>query len=416
MNKISDWIVESLLDTDFYKFTMGQFIFLKHPEVMVKFALKNRTIAVKLPSFIDIDELKRQLDHVRDLSFTNTEIHYLRGTNEYQERMFCEKYLEFLKNLELPPYDLTVGIDGQYQLEFSGKWKEVTYWEIYALEIINELYFRALTGSMSDFERDCLKAEGVKRLESKIIELRKYPLLKFTDFGTRRRFGRDWQEYIVKSISEELPGQFIGTSNTKLAEKLSLTPMGTSAHELPMVASGIVDFSDNAAIRASHNITLDAWWDLYGKGLSIALPDTFGSEFFFDDFRKEQAIKWKGLRQDSGDPKKFGEKTVSFYENLGINPLEKMIVFSDGLKVPAMISLFLDFHKRINVSFGWGTNLTNDLGLPALSLVIKAMMANSNPLVKLSDNIEKAMGPAEEIERFKKIFGYNNTFSEKCTY
>ncbi|MDD4931774.1 MAG: nicotinate phosphoribosyltransferase [Candidatus Colwellbacteria bacterium] len=412
---MSYWIINSLLDIDFYKFTMGQFILLNHSGTPVRFALKNRTTSIRLPESIDMIELTCQLDHVRKLRFTNTELHYLRGTNEYQDRMFCEKYLEFLKNLRLPPYRIDIDEKGQFILEFPGMWEEVTYWEIYALSIINELYFRSLMKGLSVFAKDCIRAKGVKRLETKIRELRKYPALKFTDFGTRRRFGREWQEYVVKSISEELPGQFIGTSNTKLAETLSLTPMGTSAHELPMVLSGIMYDSDES-IRASHHRALIEWWDLYGQGLSIALPDTFGTDFFFETFSKEQAEKWKGLRQDSGDPFAFGYKTISFYDKMGIDSLKKMIVFSDGLEMDKMIRLFLKFNKVINVSFGWGTNLTNDLGFPALSLVVKPIEACGHPLVKLTDNIQKAMGNPEDIEKFRKIFSYRNDFTKTCVY
>lgn len=412
---MSEWIINSLLDTDFYKFTMGQFIFMKHAGTPVRFSLKNRTTSVKLPESIDIGELRRQLDHVRELSFTNSEIHYLRGTNEYQERMFREPYLEFLKGLRMPPYEIGIGNDGQFLLDFPGPWEKTTYWEIYSLSILNELYFRSLMEGLSKFRKECVFAEGVKRLEKKILEIKKYPLLTFTDFGTRRRFSRTWQEYVVDSVARELPGQFIGTSNAKLAEILSLDPRGTSAHEIPMVLAGIMGNSDES-IRQSHNLGLSDWWDLYGWGLSIALTDTFGTDFFFRDFSKKQAALWKGLRQDSGDPFTFGRNAIAFYESLGIIPKDKTLIFSDGLDVSLMVALFMEFHEKIKTTFGWGTNLTNDLGFPALSIVVKPVEACGRPLVKLTDNIKKAMGDPETVEKFKRIFGYSNQYEAKCIY
>src|SRR3989338_7778648 len=286
-------IIESLLDADFYKFTMGQLVFHRYVNVPVEYAFINRTKKIHIPDFIDDGELRAELDHVRTLRFTKSELHYLRGTNEYQERMFKEDYLEFLASLQLPEYNLKKS-DDQYKLEFAGKWSEAIYWETIALSIINELYYSYFMRKLSRFERDKVRAEGIKRLAKKIKILKKSTDIIFTDFGTRRRFSREWQDYVVRTLAEELPSaQFRGTSNAYLAMKYSLLPMGTDAHERGMALSGIFHGSDEK-IRDSHDRTLRDWWAEYGFGLSIALTDTYGTDFFFKDMDHKQAILWKG--------------------------------------------------------------------------------------------------------------------------
>ncbi len=414
-----NYIIESLLDIDFYKFTMGQLIFHRYPDVPVKYALKVRTKNVRLATHISEADLRRELDHVQTLRFKNSELHYLRGTNEYSDRMFKEDYLEFLKNLALPYYAL-VRVGDDYELTFEGLWAETIYWETIALAIINELYYRSLMSEKTPFEQEVVYATGKMRLAEKIKKLRANRQITFSDFGTRRRFSREWQEYVVKIFVAEVPKQFLGTSNVLLAYKHNLLPMGTAAHELDMGVSGIMHGSDEE-IRASHNKVLRDWWDEYGFGLSIALTDTYGSDFFFSDMTKEQAEKWKGLRQDSGDPIEFGEKAIRFYKNHGIDPRAKFIVFSDGLDVDLMIKITNHFRNRIKFAFfkttyGWGTNATNDLGPDPISMVIKLVESCGHGTVKLSDNLAKAMGKPEDIERFKKIFGCTTTLNEECKY
>lgn len=403
------------MDSDFYKFTMGQLVFKKYRDVPVKYLLVNRTKGVRLNDFIKTEDLHRELSAVRQIRFDNSDLHYLRGTNEYGERMFSEDYLQFLKELRLPPYALTWK-DGNFELAFCGSWAEAIYWEVFALAIVNELYCRALMEKLSPFGRDVVLAQGTKNLADKIALFRGQTDIAFTDFGTRRRFSREWQGYVVKSLSQEFPEtQFRGTSNVYLARKYGLVPMGTSAHEMFMVMSGIMRGSDEK-IRASHGQVLKDWWEEYGRGLSVALTDTYGSDFFFRDFSAEQAKNWKGLRQDSGDPIAFGEKAIAFYKNHGIDPREKIIVFSDGLTPEVILKIADHFSGRINVTFGWGTNLTNDLGFKSLSLVVKAVEANGYGLVKLSDNVAKAIGNQEDVLRFIQIFGYNGNFSQECKY
>lgn len=407
-------IFQSLLDIDFYKFTMGQVVFKRYPHVPVKYALTNRTRRVKLAEVIDENDLRRELDHVRTLRLSDEELDYLRGIDAYKPNLFCEEYLRFLRGLQLPAYHLEKA-DGSYQMEFSGPWAETIYWETIALAIVNELYYRALMAQRSEFERDVVYATGKIRLAEKIKILRRRPDIVFSDFGTRRRFSRPWQDYVIRVLAAELPQQLLGTSNVALARKYGLLPIGTFAHEMFMVMSGMMHGSEEE-IRASHNKVLQDWWEEYGWGLSIALSDNYGSDFFFRDMTPEQARQWKGLRHDSGDPIEFGEKAIAFYRRCGVDPREKLIVFSDGLDVETMVKIADHFAGRIKVAFGWGTNLTNDLGFDALSLVIKVAEANGHGVVKLGDNLAKALGTPEDIEHFKRIFGYTRTTYEELRY
>ncbi len=405
-------IIISPLDTDYYKLTMGQLVWKKYAEVPVRYAFINRTKAVNVAEFISERELRAELDHVRQLRFRDEELAYLAGITAAGQRIFRDDYLEFLHGLVLPPYELCVQ-GGRYRLEFAGKWSTAIYWEIPALAIINELYCRALAGAAAS--RDCSEETGRRRLAEKISKLRRYPGIKFADFGTRRRFSRDWQEEVLTVMKKELPGQFIGTSNVDLARRLGVAPIGTFAHEMYMVMSG-VRHDTEAGIRNSHNEVLRDWWEMYGAGLSTALADNYGTDFFFHDFRPDQAAAWRALRQDSGDPVAFGDKAIAFYEGLGIDPRGKTVVFSDGLDVEEIIMLYRRFSGRINTAFGWGTNLTNDLGLAALSLIIKATEANGHGTVKLSDNPAKALGRAEDVARFQRIFGHQPGEYRECRY
>lgn len=407
-------IITSLLDIDFYKFTMGQLVLHRYPDVLVRYAFKNRTSSVKISEFVSEEDLRHELDEARKLRFNNSELHYLRGTNEYGGRMFEEDYLEFLRGFELPEYRLEV-VDGELVIEVAGRWCETIYWETIILAVVNELYNDALMSRLSRFEREAVQAEGILRLKRKIKKLRAKPKLRFSEFGTRRRFSGEHQDYVVGVLAEEIPEQLLGTSNVLLAMKHGLLPMGTSAHEMPMTMTGIMHGSDDE-ILASHNRALQDWWDEYGWGLSIALTDTFGTDFFFRDMTKEQAHDWKGLRQDSGDPMVFGKKALAFYEGHGVDPKDKLLIFSDGLDVDTMIRIHGEFSEAIGVTFGWGTNLTNDVGFAPLSLVVKIVEANGHGTVKLSDNMAKAIGSSEDIERFKRIFGHTDTTFEECKY
>lgn len=411
-------IIQSLLDVDFYKDTMGQAIFHRHANVPVKLEFQNRHKHVRLTECIDLAQLRENLEHVRSLRFTRQELHFLMGTFEYNQPMFKLDYIEFLQTLRLPEFHIDTH-DGQLVLEFLGGWASVTRWETLALQVVSELYGKYQT-------RDAPWPEGERRLDEKIKLFKANPSITFSDFGTRRRFSRSWQEHVVARLAEQFPApsvfadneQFRGTSNTLLAMKYGLTPMGTNAHELPMVYSAIYRDEDEKAGRlVSSEHVLEDWETEYGLGLSIFLPDTYGSDYFFSKVAPRRMLEtWKGSRHDSGSPKEYGDKVIRMYEAAGIDPAAKLIVFADGLDAPLIDELERYFHGRIQTTFGIGTNLTNDLGPAALSIVVKPVSANGLPVVKLSDNIAKASGNPAEVDRMKRLVGYSMNFAEACRY
>ncbi len=408
-------IVQHLTDTDFYKFPMGQFIHTHFPDVKTTFTLRNRTTSVPLGRIIPEAKLREELDHVRTLRFSNTELHYLRGTNEYGDRMFNEAYLDWLRKYAPPAYELEY-CGNDIILNFPGLWSETSPWEIYGLEIINELYYRQLLCERSKFERDVVIAHGKDRLWEKVKILKEHPEIVFSEFGTRRRFSRHWQDYVCATLAEELPPtQFRGPSNTFLAQKHGLLPMGTNAHELQMVIAGLMADSDTK-LRSSQEHMLRLWWQQYGEPLAIFLPDTFGTESFLKLVPPKMLNDWKGFRQDSGDPIAEGEMWIRAYQANGTDPRKKMMTASDGLDLVTMLKIEQHFRGRLMVGFGWGTNLTNDLGLKALSLVIKASSANGVGLVKLSNNPTKATGAPEDVKHYMRVFGYGEHASTVCKY
>ncbi len=406
-------IIQSLLDLDFYKLTMAQVAWKCFRGAPVKYSFTNRTKQVALADFIADQDLRRELESIRGLKFTAEEIAYLRESRFIPKGMFSEKFLEFLEQLQLANFQLARD-GGNFQITVSGKWPEAILWETLILSAVNELYYRGLFLKKGKSRTIAWMNEGQRRLNSKIQMLMLKPAIQISDFGARRRFSRIWQEVVVENLAKKIPNQFLGTSNVFLAKKFGLRPIGTFAHELYMVLSRI--YKSDEEIRDSHNIVLQVWWQEYGEPLSIALTDTYGTDFFFRDFTPEQARAWKGLRQDSGDPFAFGEKAIVFYKKFGIDPKTKIIVFSDGLDLDTIIRLYNQFDRRIQIAFGWGTNLTNDVGERALSLVVKVSESCGHGTVKLSDNLAKAMGSPKDIERFKKIFGYKGNYQEECQY
>lgn len=415
-------IIYSLLDIDFYKFTMGQLVFHKHPDVKVRYELTNRTNQVKLAEEIDLEYLRAQLDHVRTLKFTEQEVAFLRQQKDNGHQIFKEDYLEFLSEFQLPEYFLDV-VDGQLSLGTDTDWAHGIYWETIMLSIVSEIRTDTILDRAPPQEKVGW-SEGQHRLDLKIdklIEAKNRGMkISLSDFGTRRRASGDWQRYVVNKLEKTLTqnGIFQGTSNVKIAHDFLLNPIGTNAHELPMVYSGIYHEEDDAGEIVSQQRVLSDWEEEYPSGkLLIALPDTFGSEFFFIKvFTEDYLRRWKGTRHDSGDPFKYAEKILGLYEFHGIDAKEKVIVFSDGLDVDLIIKLAERFQDKINVSFGIGTNLTNDIGIKPLSLVIKAVRVGHHGLVKLSDNVEKAIGKPEDIQRMKLLVGYNSKFTQNCKY
>ena len=394
-------IIESLLDTDYYKFTMGQYAWKYHHNVKVKYAFINRT-DVYLTYHVTKHDIIRELDNVRSLKLTLDELNYLN-----EQGIFSKEYLNFLATLKMPP--VYVGEkNGKLSIETEGTWCEAIFWETFILSIVNELYCNENT---PDEYYDIF----MDNLVPKIDKINKKPF-SFVEFGTRRRFSRDIQSTLMGMLNSGLSNKsLIGTSNILLAKAYNLQPIGTMAHELPMVCAGLGDYSLDV-LKSSHDKMLTEWYYLYGDKLSIALTDTFGADFFFRDFTKQKAEQWRGLRQDSGNPIEFGRKAIRFYKNHGIDPKEKLIIFSDGLDIEKIYEIEKAFKGKIKTAYGWGTNLTNDVGAEPISIVVKAVEANGRPLVKLSDNLAKALGKPETVEKYKKAFGYESTYEEPVYY
>jgi nicotinate phosphoribosyltransferase len=388
---------------------MCQSIFRNKPDTTVVFSLINRSTKVRLADLIDEGELREQLDHVRSLSLTRGESTWLRGNTFYGKRqMFRPDFMEFFEGLRLPAYHLEKR-DGQFELTFEGSWPEVMLWEIPALAVLMELRSRAVLNDMGRFELQVLYARAMTRLWEKIERLRGIEGLKIADFGTRRRHSFLWQDWCVQAMQEGLGSKFIGTSNCQIAKNRDVEAIGTNAHELPMVYSALAD-SDAALRQAPYEVLAD-WHEEHEGNLRIILPDTYGTEGFLKN-APDWLAGWTGIRIDSGDPAQGAEIAIRWWKDRGEDPTQKLVIFSDGLDVEKIEELHARFKGRVKVSFGWGTMLTNDFrglvaddALAPFSLVCKALSANGRPTVKLSDNPAKAMGPADEIERYKRVFG-----------
>ena len=404
-----DPIVRSLIDTDFYKLLMCQSIFRNKPDTQVTFSLINRSTDVPLAKLIDEGELREQLDHIRSLSLSRGESTWLRGNTFYGKRqMFRPDFMEWFEGLRLPPYHLERRGD-QYELTFEGKWHEVMLWEIPALAVLMELRGRSVLDGMGKFELQVLYARAMTRVWEKIEALREIEGLTIADFGTRRRHSFLWQDWCVQAMREGLGSAFTGTSNCKIAMHREVEAIGTNAHELPMVYAALAE-NDAELARAPYNVLSD-WHDEHEGNLRIILPDTYGTKGFLDN-APDWLAGWTGIRVDSGDPETAANIAIDWWKARGENPAEKRVIFSDGLDVAKIRELHAKFAGRVKVSFGWGTLLTNDFrglvpgdALAPFSLVCKAVSANGRPTVKLSDNPNKAMGPTEEIDRYKRVFG-----------
>ena len=433
-----DPIVRSLLDTDFYKLLMLQFIWKHFPATRATFAVQNRTTSVRLGEVIRLEELWEQLDAVRQLRFHKSEMIWLAGNTFFGRRgMFEPAFLEWLdKDFRLSEFEMGVE-DGQVSLKFEGLWTETTMWEIYALSIVDELKTRSALKRLSEFELDVLYARAKSRLWDKMKRLKGVPGLAVSDFGTRRRHSFLWHEYVVEAMHDTLGGAFTGTSNTFLAYKHDLEAMGTNAHELPMALAALAN-SDEELKTAQYRL-LELWQQTYAGELLILLPDTFGTTQFLRH-APDWVADWTGQRIDSKDPFAAGDEYILWLEGRGRDPRRKRLIASDALDVDKILALHAYFggtivqgdpwefraaadfedgarwrpQPRIRISAGWGTFLTNDFrnsnprgdgSLDPVSLVCKMTEVDGRPAVKLSDNYAKALGAPEQVERYRRVFG-----------
>ena len=406
----SGWLSAGL---DYYKPTMSQVALNKEPEAEVEFTLKNRGNQ-RLLDYINIAELQKRFNQIMQRGWSTDELSYLASIqNTEGQAVFSDSFIEDIGDTPLPP--VLVEYDSESDdlaISSRGPWFNVSFWETVVMSELNEMYFEEylMKNNINPYD---VYDYGNRQLDRKINILNQNPGIKIVDFGTRRHFSLRWQKHVVERLMTECPANLSGTSNVGLAQSLGIKPVGTFAHEMLMVYAGLAEIRGNDVKQAPNRFMTD-WFETYGNDLAVALTDTFTTDFFLSDFTPEQAEAWRGVRHDSGDPFEFGQKIITFYQGLGIDPATKSIVFSDGLDIEQIVRLYEFFSPHINVYFGWGTTLTNDLGINPLNIVMKATYVHDNNLqlgtntVKLSDNPGKHTGPEEKIAAYQNSFSVNN--------
>lgn len=376
-------IINSLLETDMYKFSMGQTIFHQFTSYKTTWTFKCRNKDVHFTDEM-VEEIKEQVQAFCQLCFTEEELEYLdnitwiKGTYVDFLRLWQPRYEEFTITTDAP---CGLAIDA------AGTWLNTSMYEIPVLAIVNEVYFRMA------YDYDVLLKQFKRRLDEKVrlLEEDTYRLGDFSEFGLRRRLSAEAQEMAVKAIAEvELPADshFIGTSNVYLAKKFNLKPVGTMAHEWIM-CTGQGNHKHNPAY--SNWYALDAWVKEYGILNGIALTDTITTDCFLRDFQLTYATLFSGVRHDSGDPYEWGDKMIAHYNSLGINPKTKTLLFSDSLDFERATALYDYFKDKAKVAFGIGTFISNDTDEDALNIVMKTTKCNGMDVAKISDVAGKGM-------------------------
>jgi nicotinate phosphoribosyltransferase len=390
-------IITSLIDQDLYKISMMQAVFHQYPNAEVEYEFRCRNKDVKL-GFLK-DEVQKEIDSWDKLKIDEREEKYLRSL-DFMKKDFVDFLLTFKLNPNLVFLERTEEDD--LKITVKGKWLDTIWFEVPILATVNELYFNNLINEKFDGKFQNYLCNGRSALLHKINLMQDYPQFKFAEFGTRRRFSGEWQEEVVRTLVQESPRNIVGTSNIKLAMKYGIKPIGTVAHEFTMAHLGLVDNIRQAQARALH-----VWQQEYGSRLGIALTDTFTTDAFFDDFGFILARAYDGIRHDSGSPYEFADKAIAHYESIGIDPRRKSIIFSDGLDIPKALKIWKNYAGKIGISFGIGTSLSNDVGVPALNIVMKLLKCNGKHCIKLSDVSGKEMGDPETIEKVKRAYMVN---------
>ena len=377
-------ILNSLLETDLYKFTMWQTMLHRHPQAQAEYRFVCRN-APAFPLAELLAEVNEQLDHLCSLSFTEDELGYL-GALRYIKNDFVD-FLRIFK-FQRRFVQATVAEDGRtLEIVADGPQVHVMGFEIYVLAIVNELYFRRGDPVVA-------LAEGRARLRAKIAALRAFGAdeparahpFEFFDFGVRRRFSGAWQAEVVRTLKDEVPEFFKGTSNVYLARKFGLVAIGTMAHEYLQSYQAF-----DVRLRDFQKMALENWVQEYRGDLGVALTDVVGMDAFLADFDLYFAKLFDGLRHDSGDPIEWGEKALAHYAKLRIDGHTKRLTFSDGLDLETSFRIYRHFADRTQLGFGIGTHLTNDVGLVPLNIVMKLTQCNGQPVAKLSDSPGKTL-------------------------
>lgn len=369
-------IIESLLDTDLYKFNMNQVIFHKHTDLIGEYHFKCRNEGVVFTPEM-LDEINEQIDHLCSLRFNKAELDYLRSI-----RFLKRDYVEFLRLWRpIREYVTTSLDDGKLSIIVDGPLFSAMQFEIYLLEIVNEVYFRM------NYDYDELVRSAKERLDAKIAAFQnKTYTFKFAEFGCRRRLSREWEDVVVKRLADETTN-CVGTSNVYLAMKYNLTPIGTYAHEFVQMYQGI----DRIPLAYTNHYAMQDWYNEYKGDNGTALTDTVTTDLFLLDFDRSMVNNYTGVRHDSGDPYEWGEKIINHYKKYGVDPRTKLLLFSDSLDFDRAQKLYEYFSDKTKVSFGIGTFVSNDTEEEALNIVIKLQYVNGRPVAKLSDTQGKEM-------------------------
>ncbi|MCU4364882.1 nicotinate phosphoribosyltransferase [Acinetobacter variabilis] len=378
-------IIHSLLDTDLYKFTMLQVVLHKFPQTHSVYHFRCRNLEdTEYPLTDILDDLNHQLDLLCQLKFKEDELQYLRSL-----RFIKSDFVDYLELFQLKRRFIKATIDNEGRLDITieGPMVQAMMFEIFVLALVNELYF-------SRIRTPEVRAEGERRLKAKIELLKQYdaeqnpndPPFLVSDFGTRRRYSFDWQKHVVEEFNKAAPHVFRGTSNVYLAKELGITPIGTMAHEFLQAFQAL-----DVRLRNFQKAALETWVQEYRGDLGIALTDVVGMDAFLRDFDLYFAKLFDGLRHDSGDPYEWGDKAYAHYKKLKIDSKTKMLTFSDGLNLEKAWKLHQYFKDRFQVSFGIGTNLTNDMGQTPLNIVLKLVECNRQSVAKISDSPGKTM-------------------------
>ncbi len=370
-------IIESLLDTDLYKFNMDQVIFHKHTDLIGEYYFKCRNEGVVFTAEM-LEEINAQIDHLCSLRFSKAELDYLRSI-----RFIKRDYVEFLRLWHPIREYVTTSLSdaGELSIVVQGPMFSAMQFEIYLLEIVNEVYFRM------HYNYDELLASARERLDRKIQDFKtgKYTF-KFAEFGCRRRLSRTWQDEVVRRLSGETSA-CVGTSNVYLAMKYNLIPVGTYAHEFVQMYQGI----DSIPLAYTNHYAMADWYDEYKGDNGTALTDTITTDLFLYDFNRSMVNNYSGVRHDSGDPYEWGEKMINHFRKYGVDPKTKTLLFSDSLDFDKAQALYDAFKDRTIVTFGIGTFVSNDTYAEALNIVIKLQYVNGRPVAKLSDAAGKEM-------------------------
>ncbi len=398
-------IIHSLLDTDLYKFTMMQVVLHHFPGARVEYRFKCRNPGVDLAQFAS--QIREEVRSLCSLQFRDAELAYLRSM-----RFIKSDFIDFLGLFRLNEKYINIipQPSGELEIRIQGPWLHTILFEIPVLAIVNEVYFRN-TQKRPDLD------EGRRRLETKIAQLQEAGLgdLKIADYGTRRRFSKDWHEEVLRTLNARLGAvtsppsvsqaggrlpQLAGTSNVLYAMKLGLIPLGTMAHEYLQACQAL-----GPRLRDSQIFGFESWAREYRGDLGIALSDVYGMSAFLRDFDLYFCKLFDGARHDSGDPFHWGERMIAHYLANRVDPRTKTLIFSDGLTVPRTIELYQQFRGRCQLAFGIGTNLTNDLGYEPLQIVIKMIRCNDQPVAKLSDTPSKNMCEDEKyLAYLRQVF------------